>query len=138
MWRPRSTAGPPASSALRKPVKDWVMTPSLRLAAVGLEPVTVRIDDEGRVVIAPVVGAHAGLAVVASPGVEGGRMKGAHTLAARGIEAEVKPGLGIGRHRLIGRPDPQDNASAAVAQSVRRLTEAGVAERGQGRIVEAL
>src|SRR5262245_4742868 len=130
MLRPRSTAGPTASSALRKAVKAWVMTPSLRLAAVGLEPVTVRIDDEGRVVIAPIVGAQAGLPVVVSPGAEGGRMKGAHALAAWGIEAEVKSGLRIGRYRLIARADPQHNASAAVAQSIRRLTEAPVAERG--------
>src|SRR5262245_7125764 len=130
MLRPRATAGPPAGSASRKAVSDCGMTPSLRFTAIGLEPVTVGIDDEGRVVVVAVAGAYAGLAVVAPPGGERAGMKGPHAVAARGIEAEVEARLGMGWHGLIGGADPQDEASTAVTQSVRRLTEARVAERG--------
>src|SRR5262249_2159358 len=98
--------GPPACSASRKGVSDCVMTPSLHFTAIGLEPIAVGIDDEGRVVVARVVGAYAGFAVVPPPGAECGCVKGAHTVAARGIEAEVEPGLGISGHGLIGRADP--------------------------------
>src|SRR6187399_1912678 len=106
--------------------------------AIGLDAVSVRIDREGRVVVRPIVGAQAGLAIVLAAGTERARVKRRDALARRRIEAEVQAGRGVGRDRLVAGRNPQRDRILAVAERGVAGAEAGVAERIQCRVVEPL
>ena len=67
--------------------------------AIGLKPVSVRIDDERGIVVGVVFGAHAGLAVVTAAGLQRGGMKGIDARPGRRAEAKMQAGFVVGRHR---------------------------------------
>ncbi len=57
---------------------------------MGLDPVTVRINDERSVTAWPVIGAQSGLAVIAAAGSERRGVEGRGTLRLRSDETEVQ------------------------------------------------
>src|SRR5690349_14161194 len=129
----RSGAGPPAPRASRNAF--MAASSSALGAAIGLDAIAVRIDDEPGVVAGPVVGAQPRLAVVPPAGFQRGGVEGVDALARRGIEADVEARLVVGRHRALRRADPQGNAVAPVADRAGLLAEARVAERLQSGVV---
>jgi hypothetical protein len=66
---------------------------------MGLEPVSVGIDDERGIVVGVVFGAHAGLAVVTAAGLQRSGMKGIDARPGWRGEAEMQTGFVVGRHR---------------------------------------
>ena len=89
---------------------------SLRPTAVGFDTIAVRIDDECSVVVGPVVGTHARLAVVASAGAYGRGVKAIHALARCRLKAEMQTRLVICRDRMLADADPQGDGIASVAE----------------------
>src|SRR6266446_6000354 len=77
------------------------------LAAMSLDAIAVGIDGESRIVLGPIIGAQAGLAVVLAAGLERGGMEGVDRGAVLGDEAEVQARVGVGLHRLLGGAEPQ-------------------------------
>src|ERR1700752_550511 len=71
-------------------------------ATIGFEPVADRIDHERPVVVRRIVGAHTGLAVVASAGAECCGVERRAALLTRRVEAEMKPGFLVGPNRRVG------------------------------------
>ena len=63
---------------------------------MGLEPVAIGIDDEGRVVIRAVVGADSRLAVVAPAGLQALRVEAVDRRTILGGERDVRAGSGSG------------------------------------------
>src|SRR5262249_55472380 len=106
-------------------------------AAIGLEAIAVRIDDEGGVVVGAVVAAQAWGAVVVPADAQRGGVEGVDTLAARRVEALMQAGFVVRGHRPLGGADPQRDRVPTIAERARRLAEAGIAQRLQGRVVEA-
>ena len=69
---------------------------------MGLDPVVVRIDDEGGVVAWRVIGAQSWRSVIHAAEAERGGTEGVDAVARRGGEADVQAGFFVGR-RWVGR-----------------------------------
>jgi hypothetical protein len=65
-------------------------------------------------------------------------MEGIDAFPRRRRKAEMQARFLVRRHRALGDPDPQRDRVASVAERALALAKAGVAERVQGRVVEAL
>ena len=73
---------------------------NLQEAAIGLDAIAVRIDDERGVVVGAVVAAQAGCAVVAAPFGESGGMESVDALARRGWRA----GSTVSKSSIMSNP----------------------------------
>src|SRR6185312_13398265 len=86
-------------------------------AVIGLDPVAVRIDDEGRIVIVAVDLPQTGRAVVLPARLVRGCVKRIDRSGARRGKADMQARFLIGRDRPLGRHDPEENNISAVAVS---------------------
>ena len=96
------TADQTSSAGACVVISDRIVAIGLFPSVVGFEPVALGVEDEGRVVLRPVILAHSGLAVVASAVGECGGMKRRDALPAGSGEAEVQPGLRVIGDRALG------------------------------------
>src|SRR5713101_1657969 len=120
----------------------WTGTASSKwsggLVAIGLDPIAVGIDNEGRIVVRAIVGAQPRFAVVAAAMADRGLVKGIDAFPRRGREAEMQPGVRVGRNRTWAGTDPECGVFVAVAERAFRRTETRIADRLQRSVVECL
>ena len=83
---------------------------------MGLDRVTVRINDERSVIARPVISAQSGLAVIAAAGSERRSVEGIDTLRIRSNETEVQARLHVRPDRMVYRADPERYGVAPVAK----------------------
>src|SRR5215472_6331605 len=108
------------------------------LTAIGLDPIAVGIDNERRVVVCAVIGTQPRLAVVAAAVRDRCLVKGVDALACRGREAEMQPGLRVGRHWTRAGADPERDPALPVAEGAFGSAETRIAERLECGVVERL
>jgi len=97
-------------------------------APIGLDPVSVGIDNEGRVVVGAVLDAQPRRTVIATADAQGSAVKRIDGGAARRHKAEVQTRLLVGEDRPLGREDPERDgvAPVSVADQGSRLSYAFV------------
>lgn len=88
----------------------------MRFVAISLEPVAVRVDYEGGVVVVAIGGAQAGPAIVLATRKQGRRMESVDAGACRCGKAEMQAGVRVGRDRPAGLIDPEFYGPGAVAE----------------------
>src|SRR5271166_6180632 len=107
-------------------------------SAIRLDPISVRIDHERRVVVRPVIRAQPRGTVVLAALAQSRRMELVDARAARRVEAEMQPRGHVGRGRALGRADPQHHRLVAVAERTCPRVQALVPQRRQRGVVELL
>src|SRR5262249_17996379 len=109
-------------------------------AVIRLDPVSIRIDDEGGVIVGAVDRARTGRTVVLPARAPRCRVKGVDRLGARCHEADVQARLLVGRNRTLDGDNPESDVIAPipVAQHCSPRPQAPVSERCQRRVVKAL
>jgi hypothetical protein len=107
---------------------------------IRLDPVSVRIDDEGSVVIGAVYRAQTGCTVVTPARAQRRRVKRIDGGGICRCEAEVQTRLLVRWNRVLGLDNPKRDAVATipVTQQCSRGSQALVPERLQRGVVEAL
>ena len=60
-------------------------------AAIGLQPIAIRVDHEGGVVVFAVIGAKAWFAIALAASGQCGLVKGINGLSRRRVEAKMQP-----------------------------------------------
>src|SRR5882672_1177121 len=120
----------------------WTGTASSKwsggLVAIGLDPIAVGIDNEGRIVVRAIVGAQPRFTVVAAAVADRRLVKGIDAFPRRGREAKMQPGLRIGRNRIWAGADPECDLLVAVAERALRRAQTRVADRLERSVVECL
>jgi hypothetical protein len=107
---------------------------------VRLDQVSVRIDDEGRVVVGAVYRAEIGCAIVLPARAQCRRVKRIDGSGIHRSKAEVQTRLFVGWNRALGLDNPERDAVATipVTEQGSRGPQALVSERLQRGVVEAL
>src|SRR5690606_14915768 len=108
------------------------------IVAIGFEPVAVRIDDEGRVIVGAIVLAKPGLSIVAASRAQRRFVEGLDTFLRGGGETDMQPGRSVGRNGPLSRIHPQGYGAVSVAERGPALAQAFVTERLQDRVIETL
>jgi hypothetical protein len=90
---------------------------------MGLDPIAVGIDNEGRIVVRAIVGAQPRFAVVAAAVADRGLVKSIDAFPRLSRKAKMQPGLRIGRNRAWAGTDPECDPFLAEAERALRRTK---------------
>src|SRR5271170_3401867 len=117
---------------------DRIVAMGLFPPEIGFEPITLRVEHVGGVIMRPVILAQSGLAVVTSAVRERGGMERRDARPVRGGKAEMQARLRVVGDRTLGGTNPESDAFLAVAQRALVGAETGKSKRLQRRVVKAL